>query len=324
MLILQRWEPIVSESFPNCIPFWINVHGIPLHYWNDKTIDVIGPVLGHVDVTDATKARLRVFVNGLQPLIMKMDLELPSGKVIEVELEYENLQKHCFLCKSLTHEDDDCQNRAIMHYHKDDRSYLGISQQNTLESIEDGKRRQDDRKKARQNSVSNQGGARWPNYKRSERGDEHERLRQSNHHQHRSPPRERKAHWTTSESGFEENKRRYEDRNLFPRKSPPPRRYRESQEGISYTSKSQSKALQPATGNQRSPSSPIKANSTRSNLTPAALHATPRRDRASHLACPNLCLEIAQEKLESLQKRDFLLIHRGSFLQRKKKEKLKQ
>lgn len=92
MLILQRWEPIISESFPNRIPFWINVHGIPLHYWNDKTIDVIGPVLGHVDVTDATKARLRVSVNGLQPLIMKMDLELPSGKVVEVELEYENLQ----------------------------------------------------------------------------------------------------------------------------------------------------------------------------------------------------------------------------------------
>ncbi|KAJ4894614.1 Uncharacterized protein Rs2_21408 [Raphanus sativus] len=248
MLILQRWEPIISESFPNRIPFWINVHGIPLHYWNDKTIDVIGPVLGHVDVTDATKARLRVSVNGLQPLIMKMDLELPSGKVVE--------------------------NMAITQHHKDDRSYLGISQQNTLENIEEGKRRQEDRKRARQNSVSNQGGARWPNYKRSNRGDEYERLRQS---QHRSPPRERRAHWTTSESGFEENKRRYEDRNLIPRNSPPPRRYRESQEGISYTSKSQSKAPQSAIGNQKAPNSPVRANSMRSNLSPIAPHATPQK-----------------------------------------------
>lgn len=32
MIILHRWESIVSDYFPALIPFWITIHGIPLHY----------------------------------------------------------------------------------------------------------------------------------------------------------------------------------------------------------------------------------------------------------------------------------------------------
>lgn len=32
MLILQKWEPIISENFPSTISFWIRIHDIPLHY----------------------------------------------------------------------------------------------------------------------------------------------------------------------------------------------------------------------------------------------------------------------------------------------------
>lgn len=38
MIILQRWEPIVSDFFHALIPFWISIHGIPLHYWTDIAI----------------------------------------------------------------------------------------------------------------------------------------------------------------------------------------------------------------------------------------------------------------------------------------------
>ena len=179
MLILQRWEPIVSDDFPNRIPFWVNIHGI----------DVIGPVLGHIDVKEAAKARVRVLVNGLQPLIMKMDLQPPSGDVVEIEMEYENLQKHCFFCKSLCHEDDECQSRVELRHQKEDRRNLCISQQNTLESIEEGKRRQDDRKRSRHYSSPHQGGARWTNYRREGRDEDYERQsqRQPDHHQRHSP-----------------------------------------------------------------------------------------------------------------------------------------
>lgn len=107
-MILQHWKPIVSDSFPTRLTFWINVHGIPLHCWKDATIDAIGAVLGPIVEKRSDKARLRVQVNGLEPLIMRMDLQLPSNDIIEVELEYEKLEKHCFLCKSLSHEHENC------------------------------------------------------------------------------------------------------------------------------------------------------------------------------------------------------------------------
>lgn len=164
MLILQRWEPIISDSFPARIPFWITVHGIPLHYWKDDTIEAIGTALGPIEVREPTKAQLRVQINGLEPLIMKMDLQLPSKDVVEVELDYEKLDKHCFLCKSLSHEKDDCPLKQEGGYKDIEKTELGISQRNTLERIADGRKRQEDRRSARVAATSHrQQGARWTN-----------------------------------------------------------------------------------------------------------------------------------------------------------------
>lgn len=38
MVILQRWKPVISESFPSLIPFWIRIKGLPLHFWQDAMI----------------------------------------------------------------------------------------------------------------------------------------------------------------------------------------------------------------------------------------------------------------------------------------------
>lgn len=40
-----------------------------------------------------TQARVRVLINGLNPLDMTRDISLPSGEIIEVEFSYDNLQK---------------------------------------------------------------------------------------------------------------------------------------------------------------------------------------------------------------------------------------
>lgn len=32
MILLQRWEPVVSYSFPRMIAFWIRIHDLPLHF----------------------------------------------------------------------------------------------------------------------------------------------------------------------------------------------------------------------------------------------------------------------------------------------------
>ncbi|KAL0710992.1 hypothetical protein Bca4012_017970 [Brassica carinata] len=37
MVILQRWEPTTSPSFPSLIQFWIQIQGIPIHLWTQVT-----------------------------------------------------------------------------------------------------------------------------------------------------------------------------------------------------------------------------------------------------------------------------------------------
>ncbi|KAH0920889.1 hypothetical protein HID58_020907 [Brassica napus] len=68
-------------------------------------------------------------------------------------------RKHCLFCKSLAHEDGDCQLRSSRQ-HQEERRHLGISQRNTLMKIEEDKRRKDDRKHVRIQQSSHKDGAR--------------------------------------------------------------------------------------------------------------------------------------------------------------------
>lgn len=145
MILLQRWEPTISPTFPSTISFWIRIHGLPLHYWTDQTLYTIGKALGDASKRDVRGARVRVDINGLQPLDMKSEIELPSGEITEVEFEYMKIEKHCFNCFSLSHEEEDCPSRAIGDRPAKERK-LGITQALALERIEAGKRRHDERR----------------------------------------------------------------------------------------------------------------------------------------------------------------------------------
>ncbi|KAG7559212.1 Ribonuclease H domain [Arabidopsis thaliana x Arabidopsis arenosa] len=81
MVILQRWEPVIDSSFPSQIPFWIEVQGLPLHYLKPKMLTDIGEALGDLDSHELTptSAKLRVMINGLQPLIKETIVEFPDG-----------------------------------------------------------------------------------------------------------------------------------------------------------------------------------------------------------------------------------------------------
>lgn len=91
------------------------------------------------------EANFRVEVNRLQPLIMGMEIELPSEEVIAVEFEYIKIEKHCFTCFSLLHEESDCPIRDRNAPHVKDRK-LGITQRMALQRIEADKRRHDVRR----------------------------------------------------------------------------------------------------------------------------------------------------------------------------------
>lgn len=110
MVIIQRWEPIISASFPSQIPFWIRIKGLPLHFWLEDMICKIGNDLGTLLNHELTKTttRVKVLVDGLMPLTKEAIIEFDSGEESLIYLEYEKLENHCSACYSLTHLKKDC------------------------------------------------------------------------------------------------------------------------------------------------------------------------------------------------------------------------
>lgn len=157
MLILQRWEPIASDLFPALLTFWVKIHGLPVHQWTPQTIRTIGSELGQITGSeagiDAENGRIRVQVNGLEPLEMTLPIRMPAGEVITVELEYEKLEKHCFTCFSLLHEESDCP--RLKGKPANPLRVLGINQQKTLLKLEAEKQKSDLRRGVVRHASSN-------------------------------------------------------------------------------------------------------------------------------------------------------------------------
>ncbi|XP_013624811.1 uncharacterized protein LOC111209554 [Brassica napus] len=114
MVILEKWQPIIADTFPSTIPFWVKIKGLPLHFWHEDMICRIGKELGTYEKHELTKtsARVRVAVNGLNPLVKETIIEFDSGEESKITLEYERLENHCTICLLLSHKSEHCPSRA--------------------------------------------------------------------------------------------------------------------------------------------------------------------------------------------------------------------
>ncbi|CDY44889.1 BnaA02g13930D [Brassica napus] len=109
------------------------------------TVTTIGEELGFLADKVVEEAKVRVELNGFLPLVMNMEIQLPSDEIITVEFEYIKIEKHCFTCFSLFHEDETCPIKPRNSLPVKDRK-LGITQRIALQRIEADKRRHDDRR----------------------------------------------------------------------------------------------------------------------------------------------------------------------------------
>lgn len=151
-MILQRWEPVIADDFPSSISFWVRIHGIPLHYWTEEALHAIGSELGTVETKDVKQGRIRVQINGLKPLVVSMDITLKGGQK-QIEVEYEKIEKHCFLCRSLSHEKESCPQKRNFEAPSSDTR--GINETRTLESLDAYKKAKDERKLEKGRQVDN-------------------------------------------------------------------------------------------------------------------------------------------------------------------------
>ncbi|CAN6982413.1 unnamed protein product [Brassica oleracea var. botrytis] len=105
---LERWEPFTNDSFPNTIPFWISVTGVPVHFWNDPTFIAIFKPLGTWTSLDSKRARFQVSVNVNMPLQFERRIEFPNRDIRRVSFTYEGLHRYCFTCHMISHDENAC------------------------------------------------------------------------------------------------------------------------------------------------------------------------------------------------------------------------
>lgn len=118
---------------------------------------------------------MRVQLNGLKPFEMKRDIHLPSGAIKEVELQYEKLDKHCFKCKSLTHEDSHCPSKVPADLRGKGPSSMDTSPRNTINRLEERKHKYHERQQAKVDTFvkhATQQKLQWPHSSSSIRGEE--------------------------------------------------------------------------------------------------------------------------------------------------------
>ncbi|KAJ4909554.1 Zinc knuckle CX2CX4HX4C protein [Raphanus sativus] len=106
---------------------------------------------------------------------MKRDIHLPSGAIKEVELQYEKLDKHCFKCKSLTHEDSHCPSKVPADLRGKGPSSMDTSPRNTINRLEERKHKYHERQQAKVDTFvkhATQQKLQWPHSSSSIRGEE--------------------------------------------------------------------------------------------------------------------------------------------------------
>ncbi|GLT98767.1 hypothetical protein SLE2022_162500 [Rubroshorea leprosula] len=98
------------------VPFWIQIHGLPLDRLTAETGRRIGAGIGRLIDVDAGDGdawgsefiRVRVDIDTRKPLRRGMKLSLKDGP-IWVSFRYERLQNFCYCCGKLDHVDRDCE-----------------------------------------------------------------------------------------------------------------------------------------------------------------------------------------------------------------------
>lgn len=115
-MIIQKITPgeVAKEVPLDKLELWVQVHGLPLGYTQEKTGKGCGAFLGayrEYDVKNELHSkymRIRVGINVSQPLKRDMKLRNKNGECVTVKFKYERLGTFCYRCGILGHLDRNC------------------------------------------------------------------------------------------------------------------------------------------------------------------------------------------------------------------------
>lgn len=115
-MTLERWVENPPEDYLKILPIWIRLRHIPVNYNTADTIKEIAKHFGQVThvAFDPLKpqsrgfVRVRILFDVNRPLRNTREVELPTGEVVSIGIEYERIRRRCYQCQRLTHDKDRC------------------------------------------------------------------------------------------------------------------------------------------------------------------------------------------------------------------------
>ncbi|KAL0695651.1 hypothetical protein Bca4012_062831 [Brassica carinata] len=115
-IVLERWSEVPPVNSLQHIPIWVQIRNIPLNYYTQLAIEALGDIVSPVmEVAfDPTKAqcndfvRVKVNFDVSRPLRKEKVIDLRKGNNTSIYFHYERVQKRCYTCQRLTHEQAVC------------------------------------------------------------------------------------------------------------------------------------------------------------------------------------------------------------------------
>ncbi|XP_018464671.1 uncharacterized protein LOC108835952 [Raphanus sativus] len=115
-IVLERWMEKPPEDYLQYLMVWVQMRNIPVNHYTKGTIEYLGEFAGHVEEVafDPEKAQTKDYVrvwvkfDVSKPLRRAKKLTLPGGEVVNIRYEYERIQKRCYTCQRLTHDQERC------------------------------------------------------------------------------------------------------------------------------------------------------------------------------------------------------------------------
>ena len=115
-MMLERWTANPPEGFLQSMSLWIRIRNIPLIFYTAETMYKLASEVGKVEEINydpkisQTKEYIRVMItfDVANPVKATRKLNVPSGRTVTIEFEYEKIHRRCFHCLRLTHEKIRC------------------------------------------------------------------------------------------------------------------------------------------------------------------------------------------------------------------------
>ncbi|KAL1212322.1 hypothetical protein V5N11_006524 [Cardamine amara subsp. amara] len=116
-LVLERWVEHPPPDYLHHLSVWVQIRNITVNHYNIPAITWFGELVGHVEevLLDTTKSQRQDFVrvklkfDVSRPLQRAKTVNLPkSAGHVTILYDFERVQKRCFACQRLTHDNMSC------------------------------------------------------------------------------------------------------------------------------------------------------------------------------------------------------------------------